>query len=117
MSRRVPEARLGVNPRVPLGPESHFGPVRHEWFYRIAPKIIETLKPYHDDYMGTQSAGIVLMLQGDIIAATKLNIRRKSRSREGSFVVIIKKALITKKEKNLNIWRLYCSKRRGGQGP
>ena len=48
ISIRVPEAASLV-PRVPLGLYSHFGPVRHEWFYRIAPKIIETLKPYHDD--------------------------------------------------------------------
>ena len=34
----------GVNPRVPLDLESHFGPIRHEWLYRIAPKITETLK-------------------------------------------------------------------------
>ena len=44
----------GVNPRVPLG-ESHFGPVRHEWLHRIAPKIIETLNSYHDDNVETQS--------------------------------------------------------------
>ena len=45
-----------LNPRVPLGLESHFRPGRHEWFYRLAPKIIETIKPYHDDNVGTQSA-------------------------------------------------------------
>ena len=47
----------GVNPRVSLGRESHFGPVRYEWLYRIAPKIIEMLKSYHDDNVGTQLAG------------------------------------------------------------
>ena len=47
----------GVNPRVTLGLESHFRPIRYEWVYRIAPKIIETLKPYHDDNLGTQLAG------------------------------------------------------------
>ena len=31
--------------------------VSGSWVYRIAPKIIEMLKPYHDDNMGTQSAG------------------------------------------------------------
>ena len=36
----------------PLGLESHYGPVRHEWLYLIVPKIIETLKPYHDDTVG-----------------------------------------------------------------
>ena len=46
----------GVNTRVLFGLESHLGPVRHEWFYRIAPKIIETHKPSHDDNVGTQSA-------------------------------------------------------------
>ena len=29
------------------------------WLYCIAPKIIETLKSYHDDNVGTQSAGIL----------------------------------------------------------
>ena len=51
MSRRVPEANLdalGLKLRVPLGLESHFEPVWHEWLYRVGPKIIETLKPYHD---------------------------------------------------------------------
>ena len=65
MSRRVLEANFatfcnlprGVNPRVPLGLEPQFGPVRHEWLYRIAPKIVETLKPYHDNNVRTQSAG------------------------------------------------------------
>ena len=32
----------GVNPRVPLGMASHFGPVRHEGLYRIAPRMIDT---------------------------------------------------------------------------
>ena len=55
MSRRVSEANLGLpNPRVPFGLESHFRPVRHEWLYYIAPKIIDTLKPYHDNNVGTQ---------------------------------------------------------------
>ena len=36
MSRRVPEANLNL---ARLGIESHFGPVSHEWLYRIAPKI------------------------------------------------------------------------------
>ena len=39
----------GVNPRVPLGLESHLGRVRLEWLNRIASRIIETHKPYHDD--------------------------------------------------------------------
>ena len=60
MSRRVPEANLerprtALTPHVPLGLKSHLGPVRHE--YSIAPSIIETHKPYHDDNVGTQSAG------------------------------------------------------------
>ena len=46
----------GVNRRVPLGLESHFGPVRHEWLYRIAPKITETFKPYHDENAKAQEA-------------------------------------------------------------
>ena len=56
-----PRSRVNnaINPNAPLGLESHFGPVRHEWLYRIAPKIIETFKPYHDDNVGTQSAGIL----------------------------------------------------------
>ena len=58
MSRRVPQSE----PRVPLGLESHFEPVRHESLYRIAPNIIETLKPYHDDNVVTQSAGMKLDL-------------------------------------------------------
>ena len=62
MSRRVPEANLespahGV--RVPLGLESCFGRVRHKWLYRIAPRIIETHKAYHDDNVGTLSAGMI----------------------------------------------------------
>ena len=28
----------GVNPRVPLGLEFHFGPVRHEWRYLHSPQ-------------------------------------------------------------------------------
>ena len=28
----------------------------HLWLYRIAPKIIDTLKAYHDDNVGTQLA-------------------------------------------------------------
>ena len=56
MSEPRPPAH-GANPRVPLGLESHFGPVRREWLHRIAPKIIETVKVYHDDNVGTQSAG------------------------------------------------------------
>ena len=47
----------GVNHRVPLGLESHFGPVRHEGLYRIALRIIDTHKPYHDDNVGVHSAG------------------------------------------------------------
>ena len=47
----------GVNSRVPLGLESHFRPVKHEWLYRIARKIIQPLKPYHNYNVGTQSAG------------------------------------------------------------
>ena len=31
---------------------SHLGPVRHEWLYRIVPRIINTHKPYHDDNVG-----------------------------------------------------------------
>ena len=45
-----------VNPCVTLGLESHLEPVRHERLYRIALRIIETHKPYHDDNVGTQSA-------------------------------------------------------------
>ena len=41
-----------VNPRVPLGLESHFELVRLEWLYRIASKITETLKPYHERQRG-----------------------------------------------------------------
>ena len=47
----------GVNPRVPLGLESHLRLVRHEWLYRIAQRIIETHKLYHNDYVGSQLAG------------------------------------------------------------
>ena len=47
MSRHVLEANLdhpahGKNLRDPLGLESHFGPVRHELIYCIAPKITQT---------------------------------------------------------------------------
>ena len=72
LRRRVtrPSAR-GVSPRVPLGQESHFRPVRQgraSRFYRIAPKIIETLKPHHDDNVGTQSAGkLYLCLARELI--------------------------------------------------
>ena len=55
MSRRVPEANPEI-PRIPFGLESHFGPLRYEWLYCKAPKIIETVKSYHDDNVGTQSA-------------------------------------------------------------
>ena len=41
-SEPYPSAR-GANPRVPLGLTSHLGPVRHEWLYRIAPRIIDTI--------------------------------------------------------------------------
>ena len=44
----------GVNPRVALGLVSHFGMGGSTC---IAPKIIETLKPSHDDNVGTQSTG------------------------------------------------------------
>ena len=47
----------GVNPRVHLVLESHFGPVWHEWLYLHSQKITEKLKAYHDDNVGTQSAG------------------------------------------------------------
>ena len=30
----------------------------HAWLYRIAPRIIDTHKPYHDNNVGTLSAGI-----------------------------------------------------------
>ena len=50
----------GLNPRVPLGLKSHFGPGRHGWLYRIAPKNIEMLKLYHDDNVDTQSVGTPL---------------------------------------------------------
>ena len=55
-SERRPYAH-GVNPRVPLSLASHLEPFRHEWIYRIAPMIIETHKPYHDENVGTQLAG------------------------------------------------------------
>ena len=55
--RTRPQAH-GVNLRVPFGLESHFGPVRHEWLYPKAPKIIESIKTYHDDNLGTLSAGV-----------------------------------------------------------
>ena len=62
LDRVVGESRThGVNLRVPLGLESHFGPVRHRCLYHIAPKIIETLKPYHDVNVA-QSVGDVAML-------------------------------------------------------
>ena len=42
----VPPPRThDVHPRVRLGLEPHFGPVKHEWLYRIALKITETLSP------------------------------------------------------------------------
>ena len=56
---REPRPAYGVNPRVLCSLESHFGPVSHEWLYRIARKIIETLKSYHDDNVRTQLVGIV----------------------------------------------------------
>ena len=58
MSRREPRPSAhGVNPRGPFGLESHLRLVRHQWLYRIAPSINQTHKPYHDDNVGTQSAG------------------------------------------------------------
>ena len=47
--KRTSTTRARRKPRVPLGLESHFGPVRHKWSYRMALNIIETLKLYHDD--------------------------------------------------------------------
>ena len=49
----------GANPCVPLALESHFEPITHEWLYRIAPKIIETHKPYHDDNVERDTDGRV----------------------------------------------------------
>ena len=63
LSRSAPEANLDhCEWRKPLclvslDLESHFGSVSLGWLYYIAPKIIKTLKPYHDDDVGTQSAG------------------------------------------------------------
>ena len=57
-SKLRPPVAHGVNPRVLLGLESHFGPATREWLYRIAPKIFETHKLYHDNNVGTQSAGV-----------------------------------------------------------
>ena len=54
-SQKVLEGFGVVNLGVPLGLESHFGPLRHEWLYRITSIIIETLKPYQDNNVGTQS--------------------------------------------------------------
>ena len=56
-----PPPAYGVNLRVLLGLESHFEPVRYEWLYRIAPKIIETLQPYHDS-MREQATGMKIMV-------------------------------------------------------
>ena len=42
---------------MPLGLESHFGPVRHEWLYLNSSKITETLKPYIDDNVGDAVSG------------------------------------------------------------
>ena len=69
MSRRVPEAnfdrpRFGVHPRVSLGLESHLGPVRHEWLYRIAPRIIER----HNTTMTTWDTVIRVEIIPSIIA-------------------------------------------------
>ena len=33
-----------------------------EWLYRIAPKNTKTHKPYHDDNVGTQSAGTFMLI-------------------------------------------------------
>ena len=56
-------AAHGVNPRGPLGLKSHFGLVRHELLYRLALKITEKLKPYHDDKVGTQSASLMMIMR------------------------------------------------------
>ena len=39
-SKPPPPIAHGISPRVPLCLESLFGPVQHEWLYRITPKII-----------------------------------------------------------------------------
>ena len=67
-----PRSARGVNPRIPLGLTSHRGPIRHEWLYRIAPRITDTYKPYHDDNLGTQSAGNVLLI---LILTNLINVR------------------------------------------
>ena len=48
---------LGGRTGKPLGLDSYLGPVNLEWLYHIAPRIIDAHKPYHDDNLGTQSAG------------------------------------------------------------
>ena len=58
--KRTSIGRAGLNPRGTLGLESHLGPVRRWWLYCIGPRIIETHKPYHDDNVGTQSAGGII---------------------------------------------------------
>ena len=66
MCRLVPEVNLdlprtSVNLRDPPGLESHFGSGKHKWLYCIALKITETLKTYHNDNVGTKSAGNICL--------------------------------------------------------
>ena len=61
--------------KTPPAPSVHFGPIRQEWLYHIAPKITVTLKPYHVDHVGTQSAGKQTLLGNRLILVQKsLNI-------------------------------------------
>ena len=59
-----PSAR-GVNPCVPLGLASHLGPVRHEWLYHIAPRIIDTQalpRRQRGDTVGRGSMSVYVLL-------------------------------------------------------
>ena len=51
------QTRPGSEPLTSARGVIHLGPVRHEWLYRIAPRITDIHKPYHNDNVGTQSAG------------------------------------------------------------
>ena len=60
---KPPPPAHGEKPRVPLGLESHFRPVWHEWLYRIAPKITEKLKPLKHEHGDAVGRGDTIALE------------------------------------------------------
>ena len=69
--KRTSRVRARRKPSVSLGLVSHLGPVRHEWLYRIALRIIDIHKPYHDDNVGTQLAGNAMVCYCIVLPSSK----------------------------------------------